>query len=324
MKTPKISILMSSYNDGQFIEESILSMLGQTFSDFEFIITNDGSTDDTLDIIKRHAKLDKRIVVIDNKKNLGFIRSLNKGLKIAKGKYIARMDADDVSLPHRLKVQYDYLEKHKDIFLVGSYAINMDESGKKISLFKPPTDPKIISKTFEKYNCMYHNTIMFANTGEYHYRTKMMYTEDNDLYLRCLSDGKKIANIPQFLVKYRRRPNSVSFSKRGKQMLFSQKARDFYFQRLRNGKDDYDKFNPRDILNMDMEKSKNPIVLESQIIAKFAVNDLKSSRKIILKYFRLHGFFNRPKLFLYLMATYMTKGLVMSVKRFIFIITRRY
>jgi glycosyltransferase involved in cell wall biosynthesis len=321
---PLISVLMSSYNDEKFIDESVQSILNQSFSDFEFLIINDGSTDNTLKIMQRYTKQDKRIILINNKRNLGFIKSLNKGLKKAKGKYIARMDADDVALPNRLQIQFDYLEQNTDIFMAGTYAINMDENGTKISLFKPPTNPKMIAKSLETYNCMYHNTIMFRNSGEYFYREKMTYTEDNDLYLRFLSDGKKIANIPILLVKYRRSPNSTSFSKRGKQMLFSQKAREFYFQRQKYGKDEYNSFKPTEILNIDIENSTNKLVLVSEIIVKFAVLDLKATRKLILKYYENYGLFNKPTLLLYFFATYMNKKLLKIVKTIILIILRRY
>src|SRR5688500_15226048 len=124
---PAISVVMSAYNSDKYIAKAIESILNQTFKDFEFIIINDGSKDESLKIIKRYGKKDKRIVLIDNKKNLGLIKSLNKGLKIAKGKYIARMDSDDIAMPQRFKIQLDYLDKNRNIFLVGTSFEQIDK-----------------------------------------------------------------------------------------------------------------------------------------------------------------------------------------------------
>ncbi|MDD4353774.1 MAG: glycosyltransferase family A protein, partial [Candidatus Nanoarchaeia archaeon] len=132
MKNHRISVIMSAYNTERYIAEAIESILNQTFKDFEFIIIDDGSTDDSLKIIKRYVKKDRRIKLIHNKKNIGLTKSLNKGLKIAKGQYIARMDADDISLPQRFQIQYDFLEKNKDIFLIGTTAFLIDDKGDRL------------------------------------------------------------------------------------------------------------------------------------------------------------------------------------------------
>jgi glycosyltransferase involved in cell wall biosynthesis len=201
-KKPMISVIMSVYNCEKYLSICIESILNQTFVDFEFIIVDDCSTDNSLSIIKKYSQFDPRIKVIKNKINLGFIKSLNKGLRIVLGKYIARIDGDDFSLPDRFLVQYNFLENNKEIFLVGTWAINIDKNGNKLSLHKPPTKPDKIKATLEKYNCMYHNTIMFRSTPKIFYREKMLFTEDNDFYLRCLTNNLKIANIPKFLVKH--------------------------------------------------------------------------------------------------------------------------
>src|SRR3989344_9200868 len=112
---PKISVIMSAYNVEKYIAESIESILNQTFRDFELIIINDASTDKTLDIIKGFMKKDKRLKLINNKKNLYATISRNKALRIAKGVYIAIQDSDDISLPNRLEVQKNYLDKKKAV-----------------------------------------------------------------------------------------------------------------------------------------------------------------------------------------------------------------
>ena len=120
-----ITVLMSVYNGEEYLRIAIDGILNQTYNDFEFIIINDGSTDQSRNIICSYT--DKRIKLIDNDKNNGLIYSLNKGIENASGKYIARMDADDISLPTRLQKQFDYLESNKHFALVGSSAILIDE-----------------------------------------------------------------------------------------------------------------------------------------------------------------------------------------------------
>ncbi|MDD2913253.1 MAG: glycosyltransferase family 2 protein, partial [Candidatus Pacebacteria bacterium] len=111
---PKISIIMPVYNVETFLSEAIESVLNQTFYDFEFVIINDGSTDNSLEIIKNYEKKDSRIVLLDNKENLGITKSLNIGLNKARGEYIARMDGDDISEKERIEIQYDFLKKNRD------------------------------------------------------------------------------------------------------------------------------------------------------------------------------------------------------------------
>ena len=109
MNNPAISVIMTAYNTEKYIKEAIESILNQTFKDFEFIIVDDGSTDNTRLIIEEYAKKDRRIKILYNKKNLGIVKSLNKAIAIAKGKYIARMDSDDVSKLNRLEKQFVFM-----------------------------------------------------------------------------------------------------------------------------------------------------------------------------------------------------------------------
>ncbi len=138
-ENPKVSVIMSVYNGDKYLREAIESILNQTFTDFEFIIVNDGSTDNSLEIIESYD--DERIKTINNKKNIGLTKSLNKALKFAKGKYIARQDADDVSLPNRFEKQVEYLDSHPEVALVGTSVYLIDENGKiigkRIAFAKP-------------------------------------------------------------------------------------------------------------------------------------------------------------------------------------------
>jgi len=312
MSTTKISVVMSVYNGKEFLNESIQSILNQTFKDFEFIIINDCSTDKSLEKIKRYAKVDKRIILLKNKKKLGLTKSLNKGLKLAKGKYIARIDADDIALPERLEKQYDYLEKHKDIFLAGTGAYNIDEKDNVKSIKKPLTNSDLIKKTLYHKNCIYHPTIMFRNE-DYLYREKFIYSQDYDFYLRLIFEKKKLTNIPNLLIKYRISSKAVSFSQTAKQKLFAEKAKEFYHQRLKYGKDEYDKFDPNEILNIDVKKSIDKIVLESEIKASFKLNNFKRVRRFCRKYFRYHG---RLNIFLiYFIVTFLNIKLIRFLRK---------
>jgi len=129
MTSPKISVLMSAYNNADYLSQSVNSILNQSFADFELILIDDASSDQSLKIIQDLAFSDSRIKILRNRENLGLTKSLNQGLKIAAGEYIARQDADDLSRPERLAIQCQYLEKHPEIFLCGTSAMLIDEQG---------------------------------------------------------------------------------------------------------------------------------------------------------------------------------------------------
>lgn len=287
MQNPLISVLMPVYNAEKYLEESVQSVLNQTFKDFEFIMINDGSKDSSLKILKKYRKKDKRIIIIDNKKNLGLHISLNKGLNIARGKYIARMDADDVSLPKRFEIEFNHIEKNKDIFLVGGSAIVIDEGGEKMGSLLKGDNPYRIKKKIMKSNPFVHPSIMFRNTGEFFYRDKFVCSEDYDLYLRMLSKGRKLENIKDFLIKYRISKDSFVSTKPHQRFYFD-KAKQFYLQREKYGKDEYEKLeHPKwqyDKIDFDKLNSR------TKILVKFQDNQMKETRKEIKHYFRKYNF----------------------------------
>ncbi len=313
MKNLRVSVIMSVYNAEKFLNESIQSVLKQTLKDFELIIINDSSNDSSLEIIKKYQNKDKRIVLINLEKNLGRAGARNKGLKIAKGKYIAILDADDIALPKRLEKQYDFLEKNKDIFLVGSGAININEKGDALITHKGISDPNKIALDLPKKNCLYHSSVMYRNNGQYLYREKFPYSQDYDLYLRILSDGKKITNLEEPLIKYRVNPEAISWRKRAQQMMFAEKARYLYFQRLKYGKDNYGSFDSNEILNIDVEKSADRLVLESEIEASFKLNNFKRVRRFCKKYFKYHGYLN--KTLLYYLLSFTNKNFINFIRK---------
>jgi glycosyltransferase involved in cell wall biosynthesis len=129
--TPKVSVVMSVYNNESYIREAVESVLNQSFKDFEFIIINDGSTDRTREILTSYT--DERIRLFDQE-NRGLTISLNRGLSLAKGSYIARMDGDDISDPERFAEEVRFLEQNEKIGLIGTYAHRIDEQGRIVSL----------------------------------------------------------------------------------------------------------------------------------------------------------------------------------------------
>ena len=152
---------MSARNSEEYIEKCITSILNQTLKNFEFIIVDDASTDNTLSIIKKFAEIDKRIQVKINKQNIGLTKSLNNALKLAKCEYIARQDADDYSATTRLEKQFNFLEENKEIALVGTSATIIDDEGEIICERKVLTKPEEIRLTLKKQNCIFHGAIMF-------------------------------------------------------------------------------------------------------------------------------------------------------------------
>ncbi|MDY0386314.1 MAG: glycosyltransferase family 2 protein [Methanolobus sp.] len=315
MKNPKISVIMAAYNTEKYLSESIQSILTQTFGEFEFLIINDCSTDNSLNIIDEYVKQDDRIILIDNKTNLGLTKSLNLGLKKARGKYIARIDADDIALPERLRIQYDFLEKTRDVFLVGSGAYSINESGSIRTRMRPLTEIEDIKKELSVQNCLFHPTIMFRNEG-FMYREKFVFAQDYDFYLSLLSNNKKISNIFEPLIKYRINPDAISWSKKSQQNNFALKANEYYHQRLKCGNDDYDKFVINEILSIDIENSTDKIILRAEIESKFKLNDLREARVICKKYFRNHGFLN--KIVIYYSLSFTGERLINVIRKILF------
>jgi len=205
---PKISVVMSIYNAAQYLREAIDSILAQTSLDLEFIIINDGSNDSSSDIIKSYK--DPRIIFLENKSNIGLPKSLNKGIKIAKGNYIARQDADDISIPGRLKYQCDYLDNNPDISLVGSWWEYIDLDSDTFQIGQIANNDNLIKKLLIENNIKFpHGSVMlrkssFNEIGGYDERFR--FTQDLDLWLR-MSKIFNFACIELPLYKWRVSPS---------------------------------------------------------------------------------------------------------------------
>jgi glycosyltransferase involved in cell wall biosynthesis len=200
--TTRISVILPVYNGEKFIALSINSILNQTFKDFEFIIINDGSTDDTCNIIQSYR--DSRVSIIDNEKSQGIATSLNLGLRCASGEIIIRQDADDISLPTRFEKQVAYLGSHPEVGVLGTCVRMIDEDGNFIREEKKYTDHTMI-EWGSLFGCqMIHPSIamrkgMVLEVGGY----RAYETEDYDLWAR-LFEKTRFANLPESLLLYRR------------------------------------------------------------------------------------------------------------------------
>jgi glycosyltransferase involved in cell wall biosynthesis len=197
----KVSVVMAAYNAERYVRQAIDSILSQTFTDFEFLIVNDGSTDSTKEILEQY--LDPRIRVLDQS-NQGCASARNHAINLAKGKYIAIMDADDVSLPDRLKKTVAYLDQHPEVVLVGgSYIVKHEITGVE-TVIRTPTDDRILRKSLLRYAPFVDpaNVIRkdaFEKAGGY----KVDHGFDYELYSRLAKLGK-LAGIEEPLVMIRR------------------------------------------------------------------------------------------------------------------------
>ena len=221
----EVSVIMSVYNtDEKFLRDSIESILNQEFEDFEFIIINDGSQEETVKIIESYT--DDRIVRINNIQNIGLTQSLNVGLRVAKGKYIARMDADDISYKLRLKKQYNFMEKHKNVDVLGVWTTDgkhvqkhdgniSSESRKVRMLFK---NAGIAHPT-----AFIRNAFLKQNGIQYDETIKK--SQDYKLWIDCLACGGIFAVYPETLLLYRIHDKQISADVTGEQSRYAQEIR---------------------------------------------------------------------------------------------------
>lgn len=202
-KPPVLSIVMSVYNAQRFLKEAIESILDQSFEDLEFIIVNDASKDNTLRIIESCD--DRRIRIMNNSKNLGLTRSLNKAIKVAKGRYIARMDADDISLPQRFEKQISVLQGNTAISVVSSWVDVIDENGDILVVRRIPPW-KVCKKLLRYENLITHGGVVvrrdaFHNHG--YYDENLRYGQDRELWQRFIDAGVGFYIIEESLYQFR-------------------------------------------------------------------------------------------------------------------------
>jgi len=208
MSFPLISILLPVYNAENYVQETIASILAQTYTHFELIVINDGSIDRSQEIIDSFC--DERILTLTNERNIRLIATLNLGLQKAKGKYIARIDADDIMLPNRISKQVLFLEENLDYGMVGSYVQTFGDVDGSICY---PLDDASIRYTGMFYNPFVHSTVMLRSsviaTHLLDYDSTMLHVEDYALWVQIMKVSK-VANLPEVLVRYRVHASQIS------------------------------------------------------------------------------------------------------------------
>ncbi|MBI1920674.1 MAG: glycosyltransferase [Geobacter sp.] len=215
---PRVTVLMPVYNGERFLREAIDSILAQSFTDFELLIINDGSTDGSAGIIESYG--DPRIRLVHNERNLGLVATLNRGIDLARGEYLARMDADDVSLPERLERQVTYLDAHPGVGVCAVRVALIGSEGEargEWDMDRQTTSWQEIRACLPKSNCIAHPGVMARKDllARYRYRAEQLHAEDYDLWLRLCADGHKIGKIAEPLLRYRVHDESVTVKSRG-------------------------------------------------------------------------------------------------------------
>jgi len=271
---------MSVYNGEIFLKKSIESILKQTFHDFEFIIINDGSDDTSWEIITEYHNNDSRIVPI-TQKNIGLTKSLNKGLRLAKGKYIARQDADDLSNSNRFEIQANWFKNHSDGVLVGSWGKRIKQNGYyALKLKNNPVDNFKIGQHLKYKNTFNHSSVMFkktVNNVQFLYNENINFSQDYELWSR-LSHYGELGNINDYLVTLMKRNDSISNQKYFEQRQYA------LLIALSNNYPELTKY---------FSCSFNPETLINQLYSK---NKFKAKIELLAYLYRIPLFSFRPKL----------------------------
>ncbi len=236
--SPQVTIVMSVHNGEKYLSQAVDSILAQTFRDFEFIIINDGSTDRTSEILVQYQARDARIRLLAQEQS-GLVDALNRGCALARGEYIARMDADDVAFPQRIEHQVKFLENNPEMALVGTPVVVIDENGLPIDLFRFPTDSHEIADLLMRANCINHPTVMIrtkAFCALCGYRKTFQHAEDYDLWLR-MSEQYSLANLAEPMLCYRIHGSQVGVEHLNQLVLSMLGARVSARGRRKDGKD---------------------------------------------------------------------------------------
>jgi glycosyltransferase involved in cell wall biosynthesis len=236
-----ISVVMSVYNEKlEWLEKAVNSILLQTYSDLEFIIVVDNPLvpEHIRNYIENKGKQDSRIVILYNETNLGLALSLNRGISIARGNYIARMDADDIAFPERLQCEIDYLEKH-GVDMVSTNAVIIDEES--CELRKMGSFPENPMPLLRYSNNIVHPSVLIRSdvirkVGGYR---NFKRSQDYDLWLRLMAAGYQIRTIDAYLMKYRVRSSSITKGGRLEQYYINLYQKSLYKERIRKGSDSF-------------------------------------------------------------------------------------
>lgn len=271
MKNPKVSVLLPTYNAANHISKAINSILGQSFTDFELIVINDGSTDNTGEILNKFS--DPRIIIL-NQENLGLPRALNNGIAVARGAYLARQDADDISLAQRLEKQVAFLDTNPSHGLVGSWSYIIDPNCNTSRMHLHPTTNGCIQTKLLVNNQFVHSSVMIRAiclnvTGPYSEDPEHFPPEDYDLWLK-MAKHFLVANLPEPLLYYTEIPTSIS---RTKEHLIQTRAAKMSREAICN------------LLRLEHETKNIAIFVEAANGRKMKIT--------IFQYFQIHGLITR-------------------------------
>lgn len=221
-KSPEVTVLMSCYNASRWLHEAIESVLCQTFGNFEFILVDDGSTDETWDIIRVYRDRDQRIVPI-RKENTGLQDSLNVGIALARGQWIARLDADDLCEPDRLAEQLMFVRNHPEVVLLGTGFVEINAQGRFIKKHMYPSGHRKLLRHLERLQRFFPHSSAFYRVDEVRnvggYNSRFRRTEDWRLWIELASRGK-IACLPKPLVRIRKHSSQISLDNNGRRQLY--------------------------------------------------------------------------------------------------------
>jgi glycosyltransferase involved in cell wall biosynthesis len=238
---PRVTVLMPVRNGARWLGEAVESVLAQTLSDLELVAVDDGSTDATPEILASYAARDSRIRLL-HQRGEGLVAALNSGLAAARAPLVARLDSDDIALPHRLERQVLHLDTHRDIGLLGSWADRIDDSGRIAGRLEPAAGSTALRQVLIKSNPFIHSSVVFRSAlarGLGGYRAVFEAAEDYDLWLR-ISEAAEIANLAEPLIRYRVHGTNVTSRKIIRQQFSVRLAKSASRLRRESGKDPAD------------------------------------------------------------------------------------
>ena len=213
---PLVSVIIPAYNAERYVESAVRSIMEQTYTNLDILVTDDCSTDGTFPILQKLAAEDSRIKLFRNEQNLKIVKTLNNMVSAAQGKYIARMDADDISLPARIERQIEFMQQNPQIDFCGTNAVLINEKGRFVGISHVPISEDDI-KIGIKYQCAFlHPSVVIKAEvlKEYKYREEFLFAEDYELWIRLLENGLRGINLKTRLLKYRILKSSISQSER--------------------------------------------------------------------------------------------------------------
>lgn len=280
--SPLVSIIIPCYNAEKYVESAVRSIMNQTYKNLEIILTDDCSTDGTFAILEKLTVEDSRIKLYKNETNLKIVKTLNKMIQLASGKYIARMDADDISLPERIEKQVEFLEENPDIAFCGTNAFIINENSKRTGKTSLPITAESNKFFLQFYSTFFHPTVMLCSEiyKQNLYDEDFLYAEDYELWARMIfQENLKGVNLSERLFEYRIFKGQSSAIHQEKQISASARIFDKYQIISSENKE----FHKNLFFTHKCEKSKDELEYAKDIFKKLSKQNLKFSFDAIQK-----------------------------------------